>query len=140
MLLLRPRAEQAFVLGGEVGLGRVGPTSRSASRKCTTGISVGQLGQPHAEQLDVLGGRSPISASIPASTSPQHGEHVAVVVDEAELDVERDVLGEVAHRVVRLGAEHRPDLVDALEHPDHHLLVELRRLRQVRRAAEVVHA
>ena len=49
-----------------------------------------------------------------------------------------DVLAEVARGVVRLGAEHRADLVDALEHADHHLLVELRALREVRRAAEVV--
>ena len=42
-----------------------------------------------------------------------------------------DVLGQVAGRVVRLGAEHRADLEDPLEHADHHLLVELRALRQV---------
>ena len=62
-----------------------------------------------------------------------------MVVDEAQLDVERDVLGEVPARVVGLGAEHRAGLVDPLEHPDHDLLVELRGLRQVRRTAEVVH-
>ena len=39
---------------------------------------------------------------------------------------------------MRLGAEHRPDLVDPLEDPDQLLLVELRALRQVRRPPEVV--
>jgi hypothetical protein len=39
---------------------------------------------------------------------------------------------------VRLGAEGRPDLVDPLEDADHRLLVELRALREVRRAPEVV--
>ena len=39
---------------------------------------------------------------------------------------------------MRLGPEHRADLVDPLEHADHRLLVELRRLGQVRRPAEVV--
>ena len=63
-----------------------------------------------------------------------------MVVDEAELDVERHVLGEVAHGVVRFGAEHRADLVHALEHADHHLLVELRALREVAGPAEVVDA
>ena len=58
--------------------------------------------------------------------------------DEAHLDVERDVLVEVARRVVRLGAEDRADLEDALEDADHDLLVELRALRQVGRPAEVV--
>ena len=68
----------------------------------------------------------------------QAGDHVAVVVDEAELDVEGDVLGEVPHGVVRLGPEDRPDLVDPLEDPDQHLLVELRALGEVRRPPEVV--
>ena len=79
-----------------------------------------------------------IAASMPATTSRSTRHDVAVVLDEAQLDVERDVLGQVAGGVVRLGPEHRPDLVDALEDADHHLLVELRALGQVRRAAEVV--
>ena len=61
-----------------------------------------------------------------------------MVLDEAELDVERDVLREVAHGVVRLGAEDRADLVDPLEDADQLLLVELRALGEVRRPAEVV--
>ena len=39
---------------------------------------------------------------------------------------------------MRLGPEHRPDLVDPLEDAHHLLLVELRALREVRRPAEVV--
>ena len=62
-----------------------------------------------------------------------------MVGDEPERGVQRRVLRQVPYRVVRLGPEHRPDLVHPLEDPDHHLLVELRALRQVRRAAEVVH-
>ena len=42
-------------------------------------------------------------------------------------------------QVVRLGPEHRAGLVDPLEDADHRLLVELRGLGQVGRAAEVVH-
>ena len=64
--------------------------------------------------------------------------HVAVVVDEPHLGVERDVLGEMAHGVVGLGAEHRPDLVHPLEHADHDLLVQLRALGEERAPAEVV--
>ena len=63
-----------------------------------------------------------------------------MVVDEAELGVQRHVLGQVPGGVVRLGAEHRPGLVDPLEDADHRLLVELRGLGQVGRAPEVVHA
>ena len=61
-----------------------------------------------------------------------------MVADEPELDVEGDVLGEVPHRVVRLGAEDRADLVDPLEDADQLLLVELRALGEVGRPAEVV--
>jgi hypothetical protein len=61
-----------------------------------------------------------------------------VVADEAELDVERAIFGEVPDSVVRLRSEHRPDLVDPLEDADHLLLVELRALGQVGRAPEVV--
>ena len=74
----------------------------------------------------------------PGDDVAQHRQHVAVVADEAELDVQRHVLGQVPRGVVRLGPEHRAGLVDALEHADHRLLVELRRLGEVRRAAEVV--
>jgi hypothetical protein len=64
--------------------------------------------------------------------------HVVVVGDEPEFGVERDVLAEMARRVVRLGAEDRSRLVDALEDADHRLLVELRALRQIRGSTEVV--
>ena len=70
----------------------------------------------------------------------EHGHHGEVVVDEPELDVERHVLRQVADRVVRFGAEHRADLVHPLEHAHHHLLVELRALREVAGPAEVVDA
>ena len=84
------------------------------------------------------GARSSIARDHPGEHLAQHGFDVAVVVDEAHLDVERHVLGEVADGVVRLGAEHRPGLVHPLEHPDHDLLVQLRALSEVRAPAEVV--
>jgi hypothetical protein len=61
-----------------------------------------------------------------------------MVADEADLGVERGVLREMADRVVRLGTEDGADLEDALEDPDEHLLVQLRTLREVGRATEVV--
>lgn len=54
-----------------------------------------------------------------------------VVGDEPDLRVERDILGEMPRSVVGFGSEPWPHLVDALEHPDHHLLVELRALREI---------
>ena len=74
----------------------------------------------------------------PGDHVAQQREHVAVVLDEASSTSRRDVLREVPDGVVRLGAEDRTDLVDPLEHPDQRLLVELRALGEVRRAAEVV--
>ncbi len=71
---------------------------------------------------------------------PQDRHHVSVIADEAELGVERDVLGEMSRGVVRLGTEHRSDLVHALEDANHDLLVELRALSEIRGAAEVVEA
>ena len=132
----RPLAEGPLVLGGEVGL--VG------------GCAHQREGVGEVDHRDLLGhdrrpgaGRGSASAGSMAGDHPgqhlaEHRHHVAVVVDEAELDVERAVLGEVAHGVVRLGAEHRPDLVDPLEDADQLLLVELRALGEVGRAAEVV--
>jgi hypothetical protein len=49
-----------------------------------------------------------------------------VVGDEAELGVERDVFGEMAHSVVWLSTKHRSGLINAFEGTDHYLLVELR--------------
>jgi hypothetical protein len=69
-----------------------------------------------------------------------NSHHLAVVAHESELGVQRRVLVEVPRRVVRLGAEHRADLEDALEDAHQHLLVELRALREVRGATEVVNA
>lgn len=69
----------------------------------------------------------------PGQHVAEHPQHVAVVLDEAELRVEGDVLRQVSHRVVRLRTEHRTDLVDPLEDADHLLLVELRALGEVRR-------
>ncbi|MGF7120567.1 hypothetical protein J2X34_000970 [Rhodococcus sp. BE178] len=48
-----------------------------------------------------------------------------MIVDETEFDVEGDVLRQVPGCVVWLRPKDRSDLVDAFEHPDEHLLVEL---------------
>ena len=61
-----------------------------------------------------------------------------MVFDEAHLQVQGDVLGQMAGGVVRFGPEHRTHLIDALMHSDHRLLVELRALGQVGVPAEVV--
>ena len=75
---------------------------------------------------------------MPAITSRSTASTSRWSLDEPELGVEGDVLRQVPDGVVRLGPEHRADLVDPLEDADHLLLVELRALREVRRPAEVV--
>ena len=79
-----------------------------------------------AEQVDRPLGLGPDGRGHPGQRVPQHGQHVPVVADKAELSVERHVFGQMPGRVVRLGPEHRTGLVDALENADHGLLVELR--------------
>ena len=114
--------------------------SSCASTKSRCGIVGRHLGELQLEQLELARPLFLHRTDHAGDDVAQHGHDAEVVVDEAELDVERHVLGEVAHGVVRFGAEHRTDLVDALEHADHHLLVELRALREVARPAEVVDA
>ena len=69
----------------------------------------------------------------------QDRHHVPMVADEAHLRVQADVLVDVAHRIVRLGPEDRSHLEHALENAHHDLLVELRALRQIGLAVEVLH-
>ena len=143
MLPPRPLPEPALVRRRQVGLARQVLAGRRADHRHARRRSAppGSRPAPRQGQLDADGAaRSATAASMPANVVAQHRHHVAVVGDEAELDVERGVLGQVADRVVRLGPEHRTDLVDPLEHADQRLLVELRRLGQVRRPAEVVDA
>ena len=73
----------------------------------------------HLGHLERHRGRSATAAEHAGEHVAQHRHHVAVVGDEAQLDVERRVLGQVPGGVVRLGPEHRPDLVDPLEDADH---------------------
>src|SRR6266849_5606990 len=68
----------------------------------------------------------------------QEGHDRKVVLDEAEFNVQANILVDVASGVMRLGAEDRADLEDTLEDTDHDLLVELRALRQVCRSPKVV--
>ena len=138
MLLQRPRAERPLVLRGEVGLvlGRADQRERVAEvdDRDLLGhhrhLGAGTLGRP--------GACSCTPATMPASTSRSTRSTSRWSSMKPELDVERDVLRQVPHGVVRLGAEDRPDLVDALEDADQLLLVELRALGEVRRAPEVV--
>ena len=95
-----------------------------------TGISAGTSGR-RAPSSDTASTRDVADETIPATASPEHGHHVPVVGDEADLRVQAGVLGEVPGGVVWLGPEHRPDLVHPLEHADHGLLEELRRLGEV---------
>jgi len=74
VLLPRAGLEQAFVLGGEVGLGGVGPTSRSASRKCTTGMLSGSADS-----------RTPARSTSSDGAVAQHDlRHTAAVAHEQE--------------------------------------------------------
>ena len=106
------------------GRGRARPRAprdpQRARGSARPGSPSGTSGSVDAEQLDrgpavARGPRRPCRRAPSRSTA----QHVAVVADEAELGVERDVLRQVPHGVVRLGPEHRPDLVDPLEDPDH---------------------
>src|SRR5919109_1438817 len=61
-----------------------------------------------------------------------------MIFDEAKLNVETDVLIDMSRRVMRLSTKNGTNLVDPLEHADHHLLVKLWRLREVRGLAEII--
>src|SRR5262245_38448789 len=58
-------------------------------------------------------------------------------VNEAHLEIERVILGQVATARVRLRAINVPCLIDTLEPRDSVLLVELRTLREVGDAVEI---
>ncbi len=62
-----------------------------------------------------------------------------VIGDEADLHVHADVLVQVARGGVRLGTEHGGDLVHPLQRADHHLFIQLRRLREGGIAIKVAH-
>src|SRR5258707_10307689 len=68
----------------------------------------------------------------------QQSHYREMVLDKAKLGVQADIFIDMARRVVRLGAEDRADLEDALEDTNHDLLVELWTLCQVGRASKVV--
>ncbi len=138
VLGLGPGAQRALVLGGEVGLVGVRADEGEGLGEVQHRQLLGHLRHRGAGPLDGVGRVLVDPGDHPGEDLAQHREHVAVVADEAELDVERDVLRQVPHGVVRLGAEDRPDLVDPLEDADQLLLVELRALGEVRRPAEVV--
>ena len=139
----RPLAEPSFVGGREVGLtddllprvrfdellGQFEVDGRDPSRYHR---------QLDAELRDVVRGSLGDRLHHSVDHVPQHDHDVGVVGDESHLGIERDVFGEMASGVVGFGSEHRTDLVHALEHADHHLLVELGALREVSRSPEPV--
>src|SRR5690606_11752188 len=96
-------------------------------------------GQGDAETLDGRGRLLANRVNHAGEHLCQYRHHCGVILDETELDVERDVFVQVAGRVVRLRPEDRSNLEDPLEDTHHDLLVELRALRQISRAAKVIH-
>ena len=143
MLALCPLPEPALVGRREVRLvaqvlAGGGGDHRLGVQEVDVGDGLGDLGQLQTEQ----GQRSrgiPLDGGQHAGDGVgEHGHDRVLVLDEADLGVQRDVLVDVAGGVVRLGPEDGADLVDPLKDADHHLLVELRALGQVGGLAEVV--
>ncbi len=98
----------------------------------------GHVGNGGAQQVE-LGLRGGFQAGHDAGQQAVLEAHdVFLVLDEAHLDVQAQVLVQVAARGVLLGAVHGRDLEHAFEHADHDLLVQLRALREVRGMPEVV--
>jgi hypothetical protein len=63
--------------------------------------------------------------------------YLVIVVVEGHFEIETDEFGKMAMGVRVLSAEHRANLEHALEvRANRHLLVELRRLRKIRRACD----
>src|SRR5260221_7029186 len=68
----------------------------------------------------------------------QEGHDGKMGLDEAEFDIQADVLVDVTSGVMWFSAENRADLEDTLKDTDHDLLVELWALSQVCRSPKVV--
>src|SRR2546423_1774814 len=68
----------------------------------------------------------------------QQSHYREMVLDKAKFGVQADIFIDMARGVVRLGAEDRADLEDALEDTNHDLLVELWTLCQVGGPSKVV--
>src|ERR1051326_8179953 len=68
----------------------------------------------------------------------QQGHNREVIFDETKLDIQADILVDVACCVVRLGSEERGNLENTLEDAHHDLLIELWTLCQVGGAPKVV--
>ena len=143
MLALRPLAEPALVGRREVGLvAQILPGGRGDHGLGVQEVDVGDR-PGHPGQLQAQQGqgarRLPLDGRQHRGNGVgEHRHHRELVLDEADLGVQGDVLVDVTGGVVRLGAEDGADLEDALEDADHDLLVELRALGQVGGLAEVV--
>jgi hypothetical protein len=99
---------------------------------------IGHFGKVSSHKLGVFGGATSDLCDHAGHHVTKHGQDVSVAGDEGDLGIERDIFGEMAHSVVWLSSKHRSGLIDAFKDSDHDLLIELRRLRQVRRSTEVV--
>ena len=102
------------------------------------GRNAGRVRQLDAEQRQLLGVLRGKQAEHRLQQRRLHLHDVRKAVDEPHLEVQGGVFVQVPGRGVLFRAEDRADLEHAVVDADHGLLVELRRLRQVRPAAEVV--
>src|SRR5262245_31891687 len=143
VLLHRPVGNPPLVRGCQVGLRRqvlADVLTDHRERVCEVHRrdGLGYDRQGDIEQIDLC--RAPCAdfGHHARDGVAQDSDDVEMVGDEAQLRVERGVLGEVARRVMRLRPEHRTDLVHPFEHPHEHLLVELRALGEIGLLAEVV--
>src|SRR6266542_558269 len=144
VLAERPRAEPPLMCGSEIWLG---PHlfAELAGQKVLRLCEVEPWeGRRCADRKDRAGAVGVFMAAHRARHRPddafEDGHHVVVVADESHLGIERDVFVQVARCVMRLRAEDRPHLEDALEDTDEDLLVELRALSEICGLTEVVHA
>ena len=147
ILLLDPLVGEVLRLGGQVAFLAV--RALVAEFLFQLGVQVGQLDDRerrgrhdhrHAEHaLDVLAvGLLDLGERI-GQQLLLHLHHVAEGFDVAELQIEAGEFGRVLAGEGLLRAEHRPHLEDALKAGGHrHLLVELRALRQIRLAVEIL--
>jgi hypothetical protein len=136
-------AQPALVGGGEVGLAARVPACLSGDEPLRIGkVQFGNLrwhvGNLQLQPLGSIASTCGNGRSHGGDHVAEHRHHVMVICDEAEFSVQACVLSQVPRRVVRLCAEDRASLIDPLEDPDHGLLIELRRLREVGGLAEIV--
>src|SRR5260370_6682889 len=141
--LLCPFAQPAFVLRRQVGFASyIYTVALEDQLLCVGEVDMRylrwddrHLRTQHGQLVSIaIGKRSQYTGDNIA----QEGHDRKVVLNEAEFDIQANILVDVASGVSRIGAEDRADLEDTLEDTDHNLLVELRALCQVCRSPKVV--